>query len=164
MLGTIHIVFAVAALVFGAAIFNRRKGSRRHRILGYGYALSLLLVNLSALFVYRDSAEAGPFHILAAVSLVTLISGFVPALLHWPESMWLELHAYFISWSYVGLVGAGVAQTSAMWLDLPGWLAVGLPSVLIVITGAVLIHTRVPKILVTFPSGSRQAERIRSLG
>lgn len=52
-----------------------------------------------------------------------------------------------MSWSYVGLVAVGVAQVATMSSGLPGWFAVGLPSILIVITGGVLIHTRVPKIL-----------------
>jgi hypothetical protein len=116
-------------------------------------------VNVSALSVYEDSAGVGPFHILAVVSLVTLISGFIPAFLRRPVSSWLDLHAYFMSWSYVGLVAAGVAQIATMSSSLPGWFAVGLPSILIVIIGGLLIHTRVPKILAALASGRRQPNK-----
>ena len=129
MLGTIHVVLAIAALILGATVACRSKGDRRHRTLGYFYAISLLSVNVSALSVYEDSAGVGPFHILAVVSLVTLISGFIPAFLRRPVSSWLDLHAYFMSWSYVGLVAAGVAQIATMSSSLPGWFAVGLPTV-----------------------------------
>ena len=101
MLGTLHLVFAIGALTVGAAVACRPKGDQRHRALGYFYAISLLLVNVSALSVYEDSAGVGPFHILALVSLVTLISGFIPAFLRRPVTGWLDLHAYFMSWSYV---------------------------------------------------------------
>ncbi len=153
MLGTAHVVFAITALISGAVVTFRPKGDRWHRILGYFYAISLLLVNISALSVYEDAVGMGPFHILAIISLVTLICGFIPAFLRRPVSSWLNLHAYFISWSYVGLVAAGIAQFATMSSKLPGHIAVGLPSILVAIIGGVLIHTRVPKILTALASG-----------
>lgn len=159
MLGTVHVVFAVAALSFGAAVVCQPKGDRRHRTLGYFYSLSLLLVNVSALSVYEDSAGVGPFHVLAVISLVTLISGFIPAFLRRPVSWWLDLHAYFMSWSYVGLVAAGVAQIATMSSSLPARFAVGLPSILVVIIGGVLIHTRVPKVLAALVSSRHQPNK-----
>lgn len=152
MLGTVHIVFAIAALTLGAAVAFRPKGGQRHRTLGYCYAISLLLVNVSALTVYEDSAGAGPFHVLALISLVTLISGFIPAFLRLPVTSWLGLHAYFMSWSYVGLVAAGVAQIATMLSSLTPLLAVGVPSIVVVIIGALLIHTRVPQTLAELAS------------
>lgn len=159
MLGIVHVVFAVAALILGATVVWRPKGGRRHRTLGYFYAISLLSVNVSALSVYEDSAGVGPFHILAVVSLTTLLGGFIPGFLRLPVSGWLDLHAYFMSWSYVGLAAAGVAQIATMSSSLPGWFAAGLPSILIVIIGGVLIHTRVPKILAALASGGRQPDK-----
>ncbi len=147
MLGTVHVVFAIVALIIGAAVAFRPKDDRRHRLLGYFYAISLFSVNVSALSVYEEAVGMGPFHILAVISLVTLISGFIPAFLRRPVSRWLILHAYFMSWSYVGLVAAGVAQIATMSTNLPAWFAVGLPSILVVIIGGLLIHTRIPKIL-----------------
>lgn len=159
MPGTIHLVLAIAALIFGAAVACLPKGDQRHRALGYCYAVSLLLVNMSALAVYKDSAGVGPFHVLALISLATLTSGFIPAFLHRPVTWWLDLHAYFMSWSYVGLVAAGAAQIATMSASLPPWFAVGLPSILIVIIGGVLIHTRVPRILAALTSSGRQPNK-----
>ncbi|WP_347332280.1 DUF2306 domain-containing protein [Marinimicrobium locisalis] len=156
MLGTIHIIFAVVALLLGAAVILRPKGGRRHRTLGYLYALSLLILNACALLVYEDWANAGPFHILAVVSLATLTGGFIPAILRRPASRWLEMHAYFMSWSYVGLVAAGVAQLTTMVFTLPAQFAAGVPSALVVIIGGVLLHTRVPKILFAFAPGGHR--------
>jgi uncharacterized membrane protein len=147
MLGTIHITLAITALAVGAAMFLQGKGGRRHRNFGYLYSGALLLANLSSLLVYQDSAGPGPFHILALVSLITLSAGVVPAILRTPRKVWINRHAYFMSWSYVGLVAAGVGQMATKISDLPGVVAVGLPSVVIVLVGAVLIHTRVPQVL-----------------
>lgn len=146
MSGTVHVALAITSLVLGALVFFQKKGGRRHRLLGYLYAGALLLVNVSALLVYDELSGPGPFHVLAVVSLVTLSAGFVPALLRRPEGAWLGLHAYFMSWSYVGLVAAGVAQVATKLVG-PGVLPVLLPSIVTVLAGALLIHSRVPEIL-----------------
>lgn len=152
MLGTVHIIFAIAALILGAIVAFRPKGGQRHRTVGYFYAFSLLTVNLCALLVYEDSVGAGPFHVLAVISLMTLVGGFIPAFLRRPTSWWLELHAYFMCWSYVGLVAAGVAQITTMLSSLPVSFAAGLPSLVVVLIGAILIHTRVPQLLLALGS------------
>jgi uncharacterized membrane protein len=144
MLGTIHFLLAIACLFFGAMIFVQQKGGSRHRLFGYLYSASLLIVNISALFVYEDSVGVGPFHILALISLATLSAGFIPAFLRKPAS-WTILHAYFMSWSYVGLVAAGVAQIATELFMLPGTITVGLPSLIVTGIGGLLIHTRVPE-------------------
>ncbi len=147
MLGTIHIILAITALAVGAAVIFQGKGGRRHRFLGYLYCIALLLVNLSVLFVYNDSEGPGPFHILAILSLATLSAGFFSAYFRKPKHVWMNRHAYFMSWSYVGLVAAGVGQLATKYSDLPGVIAVGLPSVIIFLVGGILIHTSVPSIL-----------------
>ncbi|WP_237059084.1 DUF2306 domain-containing protein [Microbulbifer sediminum] len=148
MFGTAHIIFAVAALAIGALVFLQKKGGENHRILGYLYSAALLLANLSALLVYEDSKGPGPFHVLALVSLATLSAGFVPALLRSPRNTWMLYHAYFMSWSYVGLVAVGVGQFATMLALFPGFVAVGLPALVIAVGGGVLIHKQVPRALV----------------
>lgn len=147
MLGIVHIVLAIAAIAIGAAMFLRKKGGRLHRGLGYAYTVALLLVNLSALSVYEDSGGPGPFHVLALISLATLSAGFFPALLRLPGNGWIHRHAYFMSWSYVGLVAAGVGQMTLKASDLPAIVAVGLPSVVVVLLGGFLTHRLVPEAL-----------------
>lgn len=151
MLGAIHEVFAITAIAVGAAMFLLKKGGRRHRTFGYLYSVALLLVNLSALSVYQDSEGPGPFHILALVSLVTLCAGVLPAFFRNPRTAWMSRHAYFMSWSYIGLVAAGVGQLGTMVTELPGVIAVGVPSMVIVLVGGAVIHTRVPQALVLQP-------------
>ena len=146
MLGTLHVALAVASLTLGAAVFIRRKGGGWHRSLGYLYAGALMLVNVSALLVYEETSGPGPFHVLAVVSLATLAAGVVPAFFRRPVGSWVGSHAYFMSWSYVGLVAAGVAQAATM-LAGPGVLPVVVPTIIVVVVGALLIHSRVPGIL-----------------
>lgn len=146
MLGTAHFALATVSLALGAAMLLQQKGGRRHRLFGYLYAAAMILVNSSALLVHEESQGMGPFHILALVSLATLMAGFVPAFLRWPAESWLQTHAYFMSWSYVGLVAAGVAQMATKLIG-PGASPVVITAVLVVVVGAVWIHSRVPEIL-----------------
>ncbi|MFI2811842.1 MULTISPECIES: DUF2306 domain-containing protein [unclassified Microbulbifer] len=158
MLGTIHFVLACACLAFGAVALLQKKGGRKHRWPGYLYCASLLLANLSALSVYEDSSTAGPFHILAWISLATLSAGFIPAFLRRPAYGWMNLHAYFMSWSYVGLVAAGVGQLLTEYSTLSGTFAVGLPSLVIVAAGGLMIHSRLPETLTSLASRSIQPQ------
>jgi hypothetical protein len=101
----------------------------------------------TALLIYNLTGEFGPFHALALISLITLILGIAPVLLRWPSGGWIDLHAYFMSWSYVGLVAAAAAETLTRIPEAPFWWAVVAASGVVVATGAWLIHRSVPKIL-----------------
>lgn len=158
MLGTIHVVLAIIAIAVGATMFLLKKGGRSHRTLGYLYSVALLLVNLSALSVYQDSEGLGPFHILALVSLVTLGAGILPAFFRKPKTAWMPRHAYFMSWSYIGLIAAGAGQLATTISEFPGVVAVGVPSIVIVLIGGAVIHARVPEALV-LPGRGMQPDR-----
>lgn len=114
--GLAHVLVALAALVFGAAVVALRKGDRRHRWLGRAYLLSMLGLNATALSVYELFGGFGPFHGLALFSLATVLSGYAAARRRKPG--WKIRHAYFMAGSYVGLVAAAVAEVASR---VPGW-------------------------------------------
>src|SRR6185503_14329416 len=111
-LSGLHIGAAVSALIFGICVFLTRKGTRLHKQFGYAYFFNMLGLNFSALFIYRLTGHFGPFHGAALASLLTLIAGFVPAYFRLPHGRWLERHYEFMTWSYVGLVAAGVSEAA----------------------------------------------------
>lgn len=76
-LGWTHTAAAVASLVAGAAVLLTRKGTRRHRQLGWAYVVSMLLLNATALLIYRLVGRIGFFHAGAVFSLVTVVVGTV---------------------------------------------------------------------------------------
>ena len=147
MIDYVHIASAVLALASGALVIAQRKGTRRHVLTGRCYALSMLAVNGAALLGYWVNGSWGPFHTLAVVSLCTLGAGLVPFLLGCRGARDVERHAYFMSWSYVGLVGAGVSQLATKTLASSPWLSVALPSTLVVAIGGWLMHSRTPAVL-----------------
>jgi hypothetical protein len=59
------------------------------------------------LFVYDETGRLGAVHVLAVVSLVTTGLGWL-SLRRRPRSV--GAHAAYMTWSWVGVVAAGLAQ------------------------------------------------------
>ena len=112
-LGTAHVVAAIIALASGAVVLVRRKGTVSHRRIGWTYAASMLILNITALMIYRLTRFFGPFHVAAVISLATLIAGIIPAWRRQPREGWLDRHYFFMAWSYLGLLAATVAETAS---------------------------------------------------
>ena len=141
-----HILAALSALLAGAAVLLLAKGTHTHRTIGTVYALALVLVNVAALSLHRESTF-GVFHVLAVASLVTLTVGLSPLILGRRSPAVIATHAYCMTWSYAGLVAAGCGQLAvAVGQDLPAWVVPVVIGTVLSISG-ILIFMRVPSIL-----------------
>lgn len=111
-IGLIHLIVSIFALLFGTWVLAARKGTKTHRRAGYAYAVSMLLLLVTAFMIYRLFGRFGVFHIAAIVSSVTLLGGMIPVIRRQPKSSWLNLHFSFMYWSVFGLYAAFVAETA----------------------------------------------------
>lgn len=150
LLGTVHFVTALAALGSGLTVMLLPKGRKLHRRAGWAYVACMLVLNVTALSIYDLLGRFGPFHFAALVSLITIAGGLLPVLRRRPRSRWTELHAYWMSWSYVGLVAAAASETTTRYLRLPFWWLVLIATLSVAAIGAFLVHTRVPIVLRRF--------------
>ena len=124
-------------------LFCCRLKAHTHRAMGTVYILALVLVNVAALSLHRESVF-GVFHALAVASLVTIAVGLSLLLLGRRSPTVIATHAYCMTWSYAGLVAAGCGQlTVAVGQDLAAWVV---PVVIgaVLSTSAVVIFGRVP--------------------
>ncbi len=152
ILGGIHFGTAIIAMVAGLLILFLKKGTTAHIRIGYTYAASMLVLNISALMIYDLFGGFGPFHYFALISLATLIAGIIPAYLKKPGKSWLELHYEFMNWSVVGLYAAFWSETFTRFFRFEGfWTLVGVATATTVIVGALLIKIKKKKILNKFP-------------
>jgi uncharacterized membrane protein len=103
-IGAAHLAAAMAALVLGAVVIGVAKGTPFHRMIGAGYAAAMIIVNLSALAIYRLTGHFEAFHALALLNLALLAGGIVAALIRRPG--WLSIHYQFTAWSYIGPLAA----------------------------------------------------------
>jgi uncharacterized membrane protein len=117
----IHVGFSVLAIALGSVIFSIQRGTPVHRRLGYVYITAMLTLNGSALMLYARDGAFGPFHIAALLSLATLMAGALPVMLRRPRGGWLPLHWELMSWSFVGLIAAAVAEAVFRIPGIPYW-------------------------------------------
>lgn len=143
--GWLHVIGAASGLVLGAVVLFAPKFGKFHRTAGMGYLISMVLVNISALTLYRETGTIGAFHILAVISLITLGLGYNEVVRR-KHSGWLTRHAMFMAWSYVGLVAAGLSQFVSHNLPLDATVANFGTSVLVFMVGGILIFKLVPRV------------------
>jgi uncharacterized membrane protein len=144
--GAIHAGFGIAGLLLGLAVVVLPKGTAWHRRVGLLYAAAMLLLNATALAIYDLFGGFGAFHILALVSLATLAAGVLPVWLRRPRE-WLDIHARCMSWSYAGLVAAFFAEIGARLPGVGFVTGVLVPTVVVTLIAAILIHVRVPRVV-----------------
>ena len=137
-LATGHVLAAVSALGAGVAVLLSSKGTRTHRVIGTVYILALVLVNVAALSLHRESTF-GVFHALAVASLVTIAVGLSPLLFGKRSPRVMATHAYCMTWSYAGVVAAGCGQlTVAVGQNVGAWAVPGAIATVLSISGVVI--------------------------
>lgn len=144
ILGLTHTTFGLGAIIFGAIVVFRPKGTPQHRLLGCLYFASMVALNGTALLIYDLFGGFGPFHWGALFSLATVMAGFVAAFRRRPRGAWIAVHAQFMSWSYVGLMAAAVSEVTSRLPGLPfGW-TVATSSLVVFFVGCIIIRRAVP--------------------
>lgn len=123
--GFIHLISSIAALAFGTLVLFNTKGTRLHKRLGYGYVISMVVLNLTAFSIYRLFGRFGPFHIAAIVSTTTLFAGIIPALFLRHKKSWIIFHFKFMYWSVIGLYAAFVSEIMVRVPVIRFWWSVG---------------------------------------
>jgi uncharacterized membrane protein len=108
-LGWVHTVACLIALATGAAGFTTRKGSPGHILNGRVYLGSMVVLNVSALGIYRLDIFFFP-HMLAVLTLVIIAVGWASARLHRPRRFWKHVHLSSMIASYYLLLGGGVNE------------------------------------------------------
>jgi len=109
--GLIHFITSILALLLGTFILVLTKGTTKHKIIGRLYALTMLVVLITAFMTYRLFGTWGIFHWSAVISSLTLICGLIPILIKRPISNYKSLHYSFMYWSIMGVYGAFVSET-----------------------------------------------------
>lgn len=134
-IGVLHVSSSILAMLFGGWVLVARKGTKKHKLSGYLYALNMLIVLVTALFIYRLFGKFGPFHYIAVVGFIYLMVGLLPAFFR--SKNWVKLHVYCMYWSVVGLYAAFFAEIA---VRLPGtefWWMVFAGSLIVTILGGI---------------------------
>ena len=135
--GFIHLVSSIVALVTGTLVLIMKKGTVRHKQIGYVYVISMVFLLLTALMIYRLFNGWGIFHYTTIISLLTISLGMIPIWTKRPSRKWKYMHFSFMYWSVMGLYSAFVAEVITRIPETPFFGMVGVAFVLIMIAGGV---------------------------
>jgi uncharacterized membrane protein len=101
----IHIAAATLALLGGALVLARRKGTLSHKRLGRAWVGAMTVVALSSFCIFEIRQGSGPsfVHLLSIWTLISLSAaiGFI-------RRGNVRAHKGFMIGTYLGLVGAGL--------------------------------------------------------
>jgi len=139
--GLIHLLSAVASLLFGSLVLLMKKGTNRHRLMGYVYVFSMTIMNITAFSIYRLFHGFGPFHIAALASSVTLLMGFVPALFRKKISSWIHYHVFGMYYSAIGLYAAFAAEVVVRIPGINFGMGVSVVSIIVMTAGIFFIQS-----------------------
>lgn len=138
-LGWFHLITALLAMVAGAFVLAARKGTKRHKQVGYLYVISMLLVCGSAMGIYRLTGTFGIFHITAIVGFLTLAGGIIPMLMKNIERKYKAVHIWFMYYSVLGLYAAFASELIVRIPDKPFYTMVGIATGGIFLIGTIFI-------------------------
>ena len=143
--GLIHVIAAVIALLSGSLVLIMRKGTRRHKQVGYVYVAGMVVLIATALMIYRLFGGWGVFHYTTLVSLLTLGLGMIPILTKRPSKSWKYLHFSFMYWSVMGLYAAFAAEILTRVPQTPFFGMVGIATGGILLVGGIFFGIKIPK-------------------
>ncbi len=106
-----HIAGALSAYATAFLIFTQQVGSRRHRLVGIGYALAMLTTALSGFGLY-NWGHPSIFHIFSVITVLTISRGWYAIYQYRAtgERGHLANHYFNMAYSFMGLNLAAIAQ------------------------------------------------------
>lgn len=109
--GVIHLASAVIGLATGTYLLIAKKGSKTHKLIGRIFGYSVIIVNVSALFIYDfNGGKIGPFHFLIPVSLFFLLYGWIPMIKKKKSKNFINKHIIGMIGASLGLWAAGATE------------------------------------------------------
>jgi hypothetical protein len=93
----------------------------------------MVILNITALLIYRLFGRFGPFHVASIVSLLTLMMGILPAIFRRPKINWLWYHMAGMYYSVVGLYAAFVSEIVTRIPGVPFFAVVGASTAIIMV-------------------------------
>lgn len=138
--GLIHLISSCSALLSGTLVLILKKGTKLHVKIGYLYLISMGVLILTALMIYRLFNAWGIFHYATLLSLLTIVLGMIPIWTKKPENKWKSRHFSFMYWSVIGLYSAFGAEILTRIPEAPFFGMVGLATVVILLIGGMFFR------------------------
>lgn len=97
------------------------------------FAAGMLVSNVIVLGIYEDTDQPGVFHLLAIISMVSLVGAVALVRMPGANTGRRIAHGHVMVWSYGGIVAAGLGQ-GATALGHPPWPAILISFLMVAVT------------------------------
>ena len=138
--GLIHLIASIIVLITGSLVLLMKKGTNRHKQIGFVYVVSMGILILTAFMIYRLFKGWGVFHYITIASLLTIGLGMIPIWTKRPSKKWKYLHFSFMYWSVMGLYAAFAAEVLTRIPKTPFFEMVGIATGIIMLTGGIVFR------------------------
>lgn len=138
--GLIHLISSIFALVTGTLVLLMKKGTIRHKQMGYVYVISMGILILTSFMIYRLFNGWGVFHYATVAIFLTISLGMIPIWTKKPAKKWKYMHFSFMYWSVIGLYSAFAAEAITRIPETPFFGMVGIAFGIIMLAGAVFFR------------------------
>lgn len=109
---TIHVAGAIGAYLSAFLLFTQKVGSKNHRYVGIGYAVSMLTLALTGLGIY-NFGHPSIFHVFTVITLWSVGQGWFAIARYRKnrDKQHLMDHYFNMAYSFMGLNLAAIAQS-----------------------------------------------------
>jgi uncharacterized membrane protein len=99
-----HLILALIALIIGSINLISKKGTTRHKLIGWFWIMFMSYVAISSFWIkeLNDGAYSW-IHLLSIVTLLSLIFSIIAI-----KFGFIKIHSFFMIGTYVGLLIAGI--------------------------------------------------------
>ena len=136
--GLIHLIASVVALISGTLVLTMKKGTIRHKQIGYVYVVNMGILIGTAFMIYRLFNGWGIFHYTTIVSLLTIGLGMIPIWTKKPIGKWKYMHFSFMYWSVIGLYAAFASEVLTRIPETPFFGMLGIATGVIMLAGGII--------------------------
>lgn len=135
LLITVHAVSASFALLFGAyQLLRKKKGDRKHRVIGYIWVFSMYAVVITSFWIRTLNGGFTWLHALSILTFITITIGLVAAI-----QGNIKSHKAFMQGSYYGVLGAFIGVIAVPTRRIPQMALFDLPTLIAWISAIVLV-------------------------
>ena len=99
-----HLILALIALIIGSINLISKKGTKRHKLIGWFWIMFMSYVAISSFWIkeLNDGAYSW-IHLLSIVTLLSLIFSIIAI-----KFGFVKIHSFFMLGTYIGLFIAGI--------------------------------------------------------
>ena len=99
-----HLILALIALIIGSINLISKKGTTRHKLIGWFWIIFMTYVSISSFWIKElNDGDYSWIHLLSIITLLSLIFSIIAI-----KFGFVKIHSFFMLGTYIGLFIAGI--------------------------------------------------------